>query len=229
MKINIEIDTGEDLQMVAERLRNLAYSFEPEHLTDHVGLPNPPEADDNQLIIKEPSAPPTPANRWEIEKVGMTDPEPIPGIDIPAPVTIIPEELDSRGLPWDERIHSANKTFLAKTGEWKNKRGISKEIVESVERELRGESSAPTMPMAVAPEKPVAVAPPPPPPASAPVAAQSAEMLNFKSLLDRVTAERVSKETIDRVCANHGIPTLNLLIVRPDLLPAVNREFFPNG
>jgi hypothetical protein len=56
----------------------------------------------------------------------------------PAPVVTNPEgapDVDSRGLPWDERIHAGTKATNA-DGSWRNKRGVDKALVEAVEAEL---------------------------------------------------------------------------------------------
>ncbi len=45
-------------------------------------------------------------------------------------------ETDSKGLPWDERIHAISKTKTQK-GEWKARRGVSHELIKQVENELR--------------------------------------------------------------------------------------------
>lgn len=44
-------------------------------------------------------------------------------------------EFDKRGIPWDERIHASSKSINA-DGTWRNKRGIDKETLEAVEKEL---------------------------------------------------------------------------------------------
>lgn len=44
-------------------------------------------------------------------------------------------EFDKRGMPWDERIHASSKSINA-DGTWRNKRGIDKETLEAVEKEL---------------------------------------------------------------------------------------------
>src|ERR1043165_8322493 len=38
-------------------------------------------------------------------------------------------DVDSRGLPWDERIHAGTKATNA-DGSWRNKRGVDKALVE---------------------------------------------------------------------------------------------------
>lgn len=45
-------------------------------------------------------------------------------------------ELDSRGLPWDGRIHASTKTRLAKDDSWKLKRNLDPQFVAQVEAEL---------------------------------------------------------------------------------------------
>lgn len=50
-------------------------------------------------------------------------------------------ERDSRGLPWDERIHSGNKE-KGKDGVWRRRRGVSPEVEAQVEAELRGQAPA---------------------------------------------------------------------------------------
>jgi hypothetical protein len=44
-------------------------------------------------------------------------------------------ETDSRGLPWDERIHSSSKE-KNKDGSWRYKRGVDKNLLPQVEAEL---------------------------------------------------------------------------------------------
>ena len=68
-------------------------------------------------------------------------------------------ELDAKGLPWDERIHSSNKAKKA-DGSWHKRKGLADGVFEQVEAELRaqypnvpnaGAASAPTaLPVAVA-------------------------------------------------------------------------------
>ncbi len=69
-----------------------------------------------------------------------------PAMNIPASVAPMPPappvspvndvEFDSRGLPWDERIHASTKAKIA-NGEWRGKRGVDETLCASVEAELR--------------------------------------------------------------------------------------------
>lgn len=52
------------------------------------------------------------------------------------------QDVDSRGLPWDSRIHSSNKE-KGKDGVWRRRRGVSEEVEAQVEAELRGQVPAP--------------------------------------------------------------------------------------
>ena len=52
-------------------------------------------------------------------------------------------ELDSAGLPWDERIHAGTKRQNA-DGSWTLKKGVDKELVAQVIEELKGASASTT-------------------------------------------------------------------------------------
>lgn len=45
--------------------------------------------------------------------------------------------VDSRGFPWDERIHASSKAINA-DGTWRNKRGVDSDLLHTVEAELMG-------------------------------------------------------------------------------------------
>ena len=69
----------------------------------------------------------------------------------PAPVTSPIGQVDSRGLPWDERIHSANRATL-KDGSWRYKKGTTDEFINQVEQELIAKiKNAPTEPVQLPP------------------------------------------------------------------------------
>lgn len=80
-------------------------------------------------------------------------PSPTPAAETPAATG---EGLDSKGLPWDARIHSSGKTQLA-DGSWRKKGGVSAEVTAQVEAELRqllanaGNAPAPSAAPAPAP------------------------------------------------------------------------------
>ena len=66
-------------------------------------------------------------------------------------------EFDSKGMPWDERIHAGTKA-KNKDGSWKAKRGVDDATFAAVEQELRSRvAAAPVAPvMPTAPAAPVA-------------------------------------------------------------------------
>jgi len=70
--------------------------------------------------------------------------------------------LDSRGFPWDARIHSSNQQFTA-NGQWRQRRNLNAAVLQQVESELRG-TPTPTL------VAPAAQAVPVPAPAPTPVA-----------------------------------------------------------
>jgi hypothetical protein len=73
-------------------------------------------------------------------------------------------DVDAAGMPWDNRIHGAKRAKTVKDGLWKKKRGVSPDLVATVEAELTAAMSAPAAPTYVAPAD--TSAPPPPPPAN---------------------------------------------------------------
>ena len=78
-------------------------------------------------------------------------------------------ELDAKGLPWDERIHSSNKAKKA-DGSWHKRKGLADGVFEQVEAELRAQyPNVPTAGAASAPTAlPVAAANPAPEPVQMP-------------------------------------------------------------
>lgn len=67
--------------------------------------------------------------------------------------------LDTNGLPWDARIHSAGQNRVNEDGTWRKRRGVSDQMLATVESELRSRGRAPA---------PVSL-PVPPPPSDLPV------------------------------------------------------------
>ena len=133
-------------------------------------------------------------------------------------------DLDSEGLPWDNRIHASSKAFLAKGGGWKKKRGVDPAIVEKVEAELRlvmaqpetrlTEPTAETVPPAPTPAEVTTEATPPPP-----VAAGS--ITTFPDLMAAITASGIDQAIVKGACEAVGVTAFPLLAAHPDLIPAV--------
>lgn len=73
-------------------------------------------------------------------------------------------DVDSTGLPWDERIHAETKA-KNKDGSWRNRRGVDKTVIASVETQLRA-----ALPPRVEQPAPAPFTPPPAAAAGAPFA-----------------------------------------------------------
>lgn len=128
-------------------------------------------------------------------------------------------ELDSEGLPWDNRIHASSKAFLAKGGGWKKKRGIDPAIVATVEAELRQlmSTQAPTAETAA----PDATPPPPATTNVTPPPAPAGSITTFPDLMAAITASGIDQAIVKGACEAVGVTAFPLLAARPDLIPAV--------
>jgi hypothetical protein len=150
-----------------------------------------------------------------------------------APTAAPAPQLDSRGLPWDQRIHSSGKA-MNEDGTWRKKRGLMEARVHEVERELRAlmalpaPAAAPAVPPAPAPA-PVVV-PLPPAPAPAPAApevplppAGSTEPTTFAELMSLLTpvlsSGRLTNADMFDTLKLCGLDSLPLLTHRPDMVP----------
>lgn len=141
-----------------------------------------------------------------------------PEIVVPAPSpsspVIIPGvQLDSAGTPWDSRIHSSSKAFVA-DGTWRLRRNLDPNILAAVKAELGQAMSAP------APIIPAAPVVPPQPP----VAPTAPVVLTFPGLLQKITAAGITKEQASAAAVKLGLPSFALVATRPDLLPAMAAE-----
>ena len=161
---------------------------------------------------------------------------PIPGNGVTT-VSLTPD-VDARGVPWDERIHSSNRKLTDK-GVWQRRRNISDKTVAQVEAEL----AAPSVPEAAS-----AVVVPPPPetvvstidPAVAPVAPvvpsppavpadpranwpKTAKEL-MPLLVKGMSEGKFTVEHLNAACQQVGVENVNGFNMRPDLIPALVEE-----
>lgn len=141
-------------------------------------------------------------------------------------------ELDVKGLPWDSRIHSREKTKLA-NGAWKYKRGVEDKVIADVEGELRNLMAIPAPTGIVAPPPlvpaevvivPPSIAVAPVPPAIiAPPANPSSEP--FPALMTKVAsaiaARKLNQAQVIAIVQQQGVQSLPGLIQRPDLIPNI--------
>jgi len=146
-------------------------------------------------------------------------------------------ELDSAGHRWDARIHMDAKTKLKKTGEWKLKREIDKDLVAAVFAE---QVAAPTAPPNPTPSPTQTIAPPPAgvvtqpvppaPPLAAvgttapPLAAVGTTAPTMKDFVTKVFAAGYRMETMQPFLAAHGITALPSLVKSPELIPVILAE-----
>ncbi len=167
--------------------------------------------------------PPVEVKQEIAKSEGFVPPAPEPESDAavvfaaPTPeavVTPTPEAdtgLDKNGLPWDTRIHAGTKTKLV-TGEWKNKRGIDKDLLASVEAELKGAAPEPVdiqVHAASAPHDKV-VTPAP-----------TGAVATFPDLMTAITARGLEPAIVNGAVQAVGLASLPLLATRPDLIPDV--------
>lgn len=145
-------------------------------------------------------------------------------------------DVDSRGLPWDERIHASTKATNG-DGSWRNKRGVDKALLDQVEQELSGSRPIPLpdAPVATASGADVAEAaseiPLPPAPAAeeaagiipdAPAAPTPADAPTFKDAMAIVTT-RQREGTLTQVQVSEAAQALGLSSV-VDLAKPANAE-----
>jgi hypothetical protein len=142
-------------------------------------------------------------------------------------------ELDARRLPWDGRIHAANR---AKTigGQWKYKRGVEKETVAAVEAEHGFVPPLASTPPAATPAPTAAATAPTAPPRPAPTAGIAApaavvpSAIDFRGLMQKiVTATNAKKLTDDQTAAamaavGLGVQDFAALIDKPTMIETVN-------
>ena len=241
--IPLEVKT---LNRTAEMLQGMASDLATKPCGDCNKEEKPavaPSIKGESKIEKPPTPPATNATLAGAENMGdeeKQDAPPPPGVD-----------LDSAGLPWDGRIHSAGKTKLVNGGTWKKIRKVDQALVDQVEAELRAAMAAAT------PETPAATTTPPTPPADIPPLADTqvppanvipppinetppptppaanAEPLTFPLFMSKVTNAMALGTLTDvrilEVVNKHGLASLPLLSARPDFIPAIDAELFPNG
>ncbi len=154
-------------------------------------------------------------------------------------------ELDSRGLPWDARIHSlgaGNTHPKTANGQWKQKRGINGgDLIARVEAELRtvlaaGGGAVVTPPAAVTPPPPTGVTPPPPaavvppppvvpngappaPPAATGVCDSMPKLMT--KITDAMGSAKLTQAQVLAAVQSVGLTELSQLTHRPDLIPGV--------
>ena len=148
-------------------------------------------------------------------------------------------ELDSKGMPWDARIHAATKAKIG-DGTWRYKRGTPDTVIAPIEAEIRATMSAPGIP--AAPAAPVPSAPAPAPAVSpaapvvpvAPVVASASAVPPaptgdaFSKLMTwltpRLASGSITAERVSAIVRELGLPHVGALFTRQDLIPAAKER-----
>lgn len=123
-------------------------------------------------------------------------------------------EVDSAGLPWDERIHSGGKTKLA-DGTWRDKRGVDNSEREAIVAELTKVMAIPVPPaedwrQLAAETKENAPAP--------------ASIKTLPEFVRAVTGAKLGNMMVTEAVKSVGLESITQLGARPDLIPAVAAE-----
>ena len=217
-------------------------SAEPEPPVSHPVNPVPPAP-----VIPAPPVAPT----AEVP-VGPTPPDAAAvfgGASLPQDSPVPPPasngvELDSRGLPWDGRIHASSRAKIA-DGSWRNRKCPAEyqkpqwdEFIARTEDELRNAMAIPG-PL-VPPAAPTTysekvnqnlqemgsnVPPPVVPPPSAPAAPSA--ITTFAALNVAITSNAIQTAAVTAAVQAVGLQAYPLLAARPDLIPAVAAILFP--
>lgn len=154
---------------------------------------------------------------------------PAPVADIPdipaAPATIAatpaltigePVKLDSDGLPWDDRIHASSKG-ITQDGKWRQKRGVDKTLLVTVEAELRKLMNIPAPPAAATATQTATTA--------TVTLPSPVDRKAFVDLVTRVSdlivSGKLKQGEVDKICQQYEIPNLPALGKRPEFAPFV--------
>lgn len=146
--------------------------------------------------------------------------------DTPPPPAPTDGAVDSKGIPWDARIHSESKALIA-DGSWRKRRGVDDAVYAEVMAELQGNDAPPPPPPAEqtpsAPLAPADDAPPPPPPvpAEAPSANVGAapvagEFADFPSFVAAVSKFRKTYVELNDLAATVGVAAFKDMKDHPD-------------
>jgi hypothetical protein len=161
----------------------------------------------------------------------------LPPPAVPAPPGA-PVELDSRGYPWDGRIHAANRAKKI-DGAWKTKRGVDPNLIVQCEAQNKPGNVPAIAPTAVQTAITVSPAAPPPPPVPS-VAGLSvpqppgiastapAGAIDFRGLMQKIqqatAAGKLNDEQVNAAMATVGLQPAEMaaLIGNAPLIASVN-------
>lgn len=190
-------------------------------------------------VVELPSAPPPPVPQPPPAPLFSVPPPPIPA----PPGPVVAAERDSRGRPWDARIHAANRAKKI-DGSWKTKRGVDATLVAQIEGSVPGNTPAPVPPMTGAQAEAISfghlAAPPPPVPTVAPSTvtapaiatsapgASASTPIDFRGLMQKIqsltAASKLTADQVNAVLAGVGLKPEEMaqLINNAPLIASVN-------
>ena len=174
------------------------------------------------VTLTAPPAPPAPAPTPAAVAAALSAPA--------APSS--PADVDSRGMPWDARIHAKNRATVA-DGSWRKAKGVDAALIAQVEAELRGAAPAPH----VAPPPPASFEdqlrrvtagplplPPPPAPAAGaalppPPPAPAAKLPDLSDVILVITSGGMSEAEYLPALQSVGAVSVPDLATKPHLIP----------
>jgi hypothetical protein len=146
--------------------------------------------------------------------------------------------VDSKGIPWDGRIHSSpgkkgDPKPVNKDGTWRQKRGTADTYVAQITAELRAAMAANTAAAVQMPAPPSSPAVPsalPLPPLAAvpPLVPPAPAGINFGQLANKVTEVVLAGKTdmvqVNAIVARHGLQQFNQLMHAPAVVALVDAD-----
>lgn len=144
LQLIVKSESVEDLKKEIVRVLNVLNNTED--VPDIPGMPGNPNPPKPASVDHKTSAVSTFKDLDEEDIPEQIQPTPhmeqviITSKDPTKPVTLAMRstDLDSEGLPWDGRIHSASKTFN-KDGTWRIRRGVDVALINKVKEEIKSE------------------------------------------------------------------------------------------
>jgi hypothetical protein len=155
-------------------------------------------------------------------------------------------EVDSAGIPWDERIHQASRNKKKGDGTWMLKRGLDPNVAQAVTAELLarknggpgpGLPAVANLPVSLPPapvlvSQPAVVTAPVPGATQLPVPGQPAQgavslspVEQFQAMMVKVgkalQEERFTQAQLTAAHTGVGLAQLQLAITQPHLIPAI--------
>jgi hypothetical protein len=175
--------------------------------------------------IKEPS-------QSNFNPFAKTPTAPISPVISPPINEPVEKELDSRGFPWDNRIHAATKTKNS-DGTWRYMRGAQKSRIEKVEDELIESGNCLSSELVREESETIAPLPPSiPKPPSLPLYPTINQPINeevtFQSIMQKITngimEGKLIREDVLIIAKNLGVESLTLLGSNLHVLPELNKQ-----